>query len=84
MCCLRYEHEVYEKEYADYPRVDSIVETPAGRGVVVESNFLTGNIKVKMNGEQGLIKSFTKNELKVVGFIRVKDEDYEELKNLEE
>lgn len=84
MCCLRYEHDVYEKEYADYPKVDSIVETPAGRGVVVESNFLTGNIKVKMNGEQGIIKVFTKNDLKVVGVIRVKDEDYEELKKLEE
>jgi cell fate regulator YaaT (PSP1 superfamily) len=84
MCCLRYEHEVYEKEYADFPKVDSIVETPAGRGVVIESNFLTGNIKVKMNGEQGLIKNFTKNDLKVVGVIRVKDEDYEELKKLEE
>lgn len=84
MCCLRYEHEVYEKEYADFPKVDSIVETPNGRGVVVESNFLTGVIKVKMNGEQGLIKSFTKNDLKVVGVIKVKDEDYEELKKLEE
>ncbi|HAN21431.1 MAG: stage 0 sporulation protein [Clostridiales bacterium GWF2_36_10] len=84
MCCLRFEHEVYEKEYADYPKVDSIVETPVGRGVVIESNFLTGNIKVKMNGEQGLIKIFTKNDLKVVGVIRIKDEDYEELKKLEE
>lgn len=84
MCCLRFEHEVYEKEYADYPKVDSIVETPVGRGVVIESNFLTGNIKVKMNGEQNLVKSFTKNDLKVVGVIRVKDEDYEELKKLEE
>lgn len=84
MCCLRFEHEVYEKEYADFPKVDTIVETPAGRGVVVESNFLTGVIKVKMNGEQGLIKNFTKNDLKVVGVIKVKDEDYEELKKLEE
>ena len=84
MCCLRFEHEVYEKEYADFPKVDTIVETPAGRGVVVESNFLTGVIKVKMNGEQGHIKNFTKNDLKVVGVIKVKDEDYEELKKLEE
>lgn len=84
MCCLRFEHEVYEQEYADFPKIDSIVETPAGRGVVIESNFLTGKIKVKMNGEQGLIKSFVKSELKVVGVIRVKDEDYEELRKLEE
>lgn len=84
MCCLRFEHEVYEKEYADYPKVDSIVETPAGRGVVIESNFLSGKIKVKMNGDQGLIKIFTKNDLKIVGVIRVKEENYEELKKLEE
>jgi hypothetical protein len=53
-------------------------------GVLWLKAILTGIIKVKMNGEQGLIKNFTKNDLKVVGVIKVKDEDYEELKKLEE
>lgn len=83
MCCLRYEHEVYEREYANFPKVDSIVETPSGRGVVEESNFLSGNIKVRMNGEQGIVKNFTKKDVKVVGIIKVKEE-YGDLKKLEE
>ncbi|MBO5980816.1 MAG: stage 0 sporulation family protein, partial [Clostridia bacterium] len=42
MCCLRFEQEVYETEYATFPKVDSIVDTPAGKGVIIESSFLTG------------------------------------------
>ncbi len=84
MCCLRFEQEVYEQEYANFPKVDSIVDTPSGRGVIVESNFLTGKIKVKMNGEQEMIRIFAKKDLKVVGRISVKDDAYEELKGLEE
>lgn len=84
MCCLRYENAVYEMEYANFPKVDSIVETPQGRGVVVESNFLTGNIKVKMNNQQNDIKTFTKKDLKVVGMIKVRDDTDAELKKLED
>ncbi len=84
MCCLRYESEVYEMEYANFPKVDNIVETPAGRGVIVESNFLTGNIKVRMNGTQNEIKTYTKNDLKVVGTVKSHDENDAELKQLED
>lgn len=84
MCCLRYENAVYEMEYANFPKVDSIVETPQGRGVVVESNFLTGNIKVRMNNQQNDIKTFTKKDLKVVGMIKVRDDADAELKKLED
>jgi hypothetical protein len=48
MCCLSFEQKVYEMEYATFPKVDSLVETPQGRGVICESNFLTGKIKVKL------------------------------------
>lgn len=84
MCCLRYEHDVYEQEYATFPKVDSIVETPLGRGVIEESNFLTGKIKVIMNGEQGAIRTFTKDEVKIIGVIKVNEDDYDDLKDLEE
>ncbi len=85
MCCLRFEHEVYETEYATFPKVDSIVETPAGKGVITESNFLTGKIKVKLNGDQNApVKVYTKNDVKVVGMIKRRDEGGEDLKKLEE
>lgn len=83
MCCLRFEHDTYEREYATFPKVDTIVETPKGRGVIVESSFLTGKIKVKMNSDQ-TIKVFGKGELKAVGMIRVKDDVSDDLKQLED
>ena len=84
MCCLRFEHDTYEREYATFPKADTIVETPKGRGVITESNFLTGKIKVRMNGDQ-TIKTFVKSELKPLGTIKVKDEPVsEDLKKLEE
>ncbi len=83
MCCLRFEHDTYEREYATFPKVDTIVETPKGRGVIIESSFLTGKIKVKMNGDQS-IKIFSKGDLKAVGTVRIKEEVSEELKKLEE
>ncbi len=84
MCCLRFEHDTYEREYATFPKTDTIVDTPKGRGVITESNFLTGKIKVRMNGDQ-TIKTFVKSELKPLGTIKVKDEPVsEDLKKLEE
>lgn len=83
MCCLRFEHDTYEREYATFPKVDTIVDTPKGRGVIVESSFLTGKIKVKMNNDQS-IKIFGKGELKALGMIKVKDDVSEDLKKLED
>lgn len=83
MCCLRFEQDTYEREYATFPKVDTIVDTPKGRGVIVESSFLTGKIKVKMNNDQSL-KIFGKSELKPLGMIKVKEEVSEDLKQLED
>ena len=83
MCCLRFEQDTYEREYATFPKVDTIVDTPKGRGVIVESSFLTGKIKVKMNNDQSL-KIFGKSELKPLGMIKVKEDVSEDLKKLED
>ncbi len=83
MCCLRFEQDTYEREYATFPKVDTIVDTPKGRGVIIESSFLTGKIKVKMNNDQS-IKIFGKTELKPLGMIRVKEDVSEDLKKLED
>ena len=83
MCCLRFEQDTYEREYATFPKVDTIVDTPKGRGVIVGSSFLTGKIKVKMNNDQ-TIKVFGKSDLKALGMIRVKEEVSEDLKKLED
>lgn len=49
MCCLKYEQEVYEQLGKTVPPIDSIVETPDGRGTVTESNLLKQQIKVRLD-----------------------------------
>ena len=83
MCCLRFENDTYEREYATFPKVDSIVDSPKGRGVIIESSFLTGKIKVKMNDDQS-VKVFGKKDLKILGRIKVKEDIDEDLKKLED
>jgi len=48
MCCLRYEHETYEHEIKLTPPVDSLVETPDGKGSVTETNPLAATVKVRL------------------------------------
>jgi len=66
MCCLRYEHEVYEEELKKLPRLDSIVDTPDGRGIVCELNPLSGVVKVKFSGDHQIIRSYVKDDVKAV------------------
>ncbi len=49
MCCLKYEQDAYESLIRITPKVGSLVQTPDGRGVVVEANLLTGMLKVVMD-----------------------------------
>ncbi len=70
MCCLKYEHETYEEEIAKTPRLDSIVVTPEGEGVVIETLPLTGMVKVKLRDEQKQPKLFHRDTLTVIGHTR--------------
>lgn len=48
MCCLKYEHEVYEELLTKMPQIGAIVNTPEGRGTVVETFTLLEKVKVKV------------------------------------
>ena len=50
MCCLRYEYDVYEEEIRKTPKLDMVVSTPDGDGVVTEVIPLAGMIRVKPLG----------------------------------
>ena len=65
MCCLRYEQDTYERENADLPRPHSIVSTPKGRATVLESNFLTGTVKVSLM-EENAVRVFSTAEVKLL------------------
>ena len=49
MCCLQYEQNAYEELNKLSPKVGAVVNTPEGRGVVTDSNILTGKIKVRLD-----------------------------------
>ena len=49
MCCLRYEHETYEEAIKQTPPNGSVVKTPDGDGVVIETKPLAREIKVRLN-----------------------------------
>ena len=55
MCCLRYEQEAYEREIVLMPPVDSYVETPDGKGTVIDLFPISGKVKVKLNGDQDIV-----------------------------
>lgn len=55
MCCLRYEQEAYEREIALMPPVDSFVETPDGKGTVIDLFPVAGKVKVKLSGDQDIV-----------------------------
>ncbi len=48
MCCLKYENEAYQDLIRQMPPNESLVDTPYGRGTVVDSTLLRGTCRVRM------------------------------------
>lgn len=53
MCCLKYEQNAYEDLLRITPRQGSAVQTPEGRGIVVDVSLLTGQLKVNLDKNAG-------------------------------
>ena len=68
MCCLRYEHDVYEEEIKKTPKVDSVVDTPDGRGTICETVPLAGIVKVRFSDkdQQSVIRQYHRDNVTVV------------------
>jgi cell fate regulator YaaT (PSP1 superfamily) len=67
MCCLQYEQDCYEQLIKVTPNAGSFVETPDGKGTVVDVNLLTGVLKVKMMKDPDAPPtSFKKDDVKVL------------------
>jgi len=76
MCCLRYESETYEYEIKKTPKVDSIVETPDGEGIVTEISPLIGMVKVRLSVSPDTPpKPFHRNDVRVKGVAKIKHEE---------
>lgn len=92
MCCLRYEYDTYTEEIAKTPKVDTIVDTPDGEGVVVEVTPLVGLCKVSLTKAPSTLHIYHRDDLVIKGYAKGKrkdgavsqEESTEELKKLEE
>lgn len=67
MCCLRYEYDTYVAESALTPKVDALVATPDGDGVVVESLPLKGIVKVVLDQDIHTVRIYHRDDLTVKG-----------------
>ena len=68
MCCLKYEQEAYEDLIRTTPKQGSLVQTPEGKGIVVEVNLISGNLKVRLEGAlNGVATPYHKSQVKALG-----------------
>ena len=66
MCCLRYEHETYEDAIKKTPPLGSVVKTPSGNGVVIETNPLAELIKVRLDDKPEAPKAYSVKDVTVI------------------
>ena len=75
MCCLKYEQDAYEDLIRTSPRVDSFVDTPEGRGTVVDTELLRQRVKVRMEENPDTISVFSNEDIAVLRSGKAKKND---------
>ncbi len=75
MCCLKYEQDAYEDLIRNSPKVDSFVDTPEGRGTVIESELLRQRVKVRMEDDPNTITTFANEDIAVLRSGKAKKND---------
>ncbi len=84
MCCLKYEQDAYTELLKTTPKCGAIVKAAEGKGVVEDSNLLTGKLRVRL--ESDAVVTVDKKDVEVIkdGVVRVNKDELRALKNLEE
>lgn len=86
MCCLKYEQDTYEHLLRVTPKVGAIVETPDGRGTVIENNLITGMLTVSLDRRpEAAPQVFHRHTVKLLkdAKIRIDKSEIEALKGIE-
>ncbi len=86
MCCLKYEQETYEHLLRVTPKVGAIVDTPDGKGKVIENNLITGMLKVCLDRRPDAAPLLIhRHSVKLLrdAHIRIEKEELEALKGIE-
>ena len=65
MCCLKYEQDAYEDLLRRTPKEESFVDTPDGRGTVIEVSLLRQKVKVRMEQDPDTITQFHVDDIAV-------------------
>jgi len=66
MCCLKYEQDAYEDLIRTSPKMESFVDTPEGRGTVVEVDLLRQRVKVRMEDAPETISVFANTDIAIL------------------
>ena len=66
MCCLKYENDAYQDLIKHAPQVGSLVETPQGKGVVIENALIKETCKVRLNSSPDTPAVFPVAQCKVL------------------
>lgn len=75
MCCLKYEQDAYEDLIRSSPKLESFVDTPEGRGTVVEIDLLRQRVKVRMEDSPETVNVFANADIAVLRSGKAKKND---------
>jgi len=75
MCCLKYEQDAYEDLIRTSPKPESFVDTPDGRGTVVEIDLLRQRVKVRMEDRPETIGTYQNDSIAVLRNGKAKKND---------
>ncbi|MBQ0136297.1 MAG: stage 0 sporulation family protein [Oscillospiraceae bacterium] len=87
MCCLKYEQDSYEHLAKITPKPGALVDTKDGKGIVVESNLISGMIKVRLDrAPEAVPSTYNRKQVKILRDVKttVSKEEREALKAIEE
>ena len=75
MCSQNYEQEAYEDLIRNSPKAESFVDTPEGRGTVVEIDLLRQRVKVRMEDAPETVSVFSNADIAVLRNGKAKKND---------
>lgn len=75
MCCLKYEQDAYEDLISTSPKLNSLVDTPEGRGTVVELDLLRQRVKVRLENTSEALYTFANTDIAVLRSGKAKKND---------
>ncbi len=75
MCCLKYEQDAYEDLIRSSPKQDSFVDTPEGRGTVIDVDLMRQRVKVRMEQSTDTVGWFANVDIAVLRNGKAKKHD---------